>query len=87
MVLGHTRVHSVYLLNGKRPRDIYIGYSPNPHRRLRQHNGEIAGGAAPAGGQPYSLQLIVSGFATEQSALQFEAAWQKPTVCITAQSL
>ena len=47
-------------------------------RRLRQHNGEIAGGSAPTAGQPWVLVLFVRGFRSKHSALAFEYAWQKP---------
>ena len=61
----------------------YIGYSPSPARRLRQHNGELAGGALKEPskrGRPWRLQAIIRGFARKESALQFEAAWQHPDV-------
>ena len=56
----------------------YIGYSRNPARRLRQHNGELPGGAAPVKGRPWELVLVVSGFGSAHAALAFESAWQRP---------
>ena len=55
-----------------------MGFSPDPSRRLRQHNGELAGGDAPKGGQPWALVLVVHGFASAHDALAFESAWQRP---------
>ena len=67
----------MYVLRSKSQRT-YVGFSRAPCRRLRQHNGEIPGGAAPSAGRPWQLALIVSGFSTQHSALRFEYAWQKP---------
>ncbi len=55
----------------------YAGVSPDPHRRLRQHNQELSGGAKyttskAAGG--WRHVVLVSGFQTKIQALQFEWA-------------
>ena len=42
--------HNVYLLRSADKRRTYIAYSPDPYRRLWQHNGQIAGGDAPRAG-------------------------------------
>ncbi|NBV47446.1 MAG: hypothetical protein EBR86_17865 [Planctomycetia bacterium] len=68
----------MYLLRSAHTRRTYVGYSPDPFRRLRQHNGEIAGGSAPTAGRPWELVLFVRGFRSKHSALAFEYAWQKP---------
>jgi predicted GIY-YIG superfamily endonuclease len=53
----------------------YIGATVDPTRRLRQHNGEIAGGALRTRGKgPWHYHCIVSGFRTWQEALQYEWA-------------
>lgn len=51
----------------------YIGKTNNPHRRLRQHNGEICGGARYTRGcRPYRHICIIGGFQSERDALRFE---------------
>ena len=54
----------------------YAGVSPDPARRLRQHNGEISGGAkyTTAFGNGWKHFCFVRGFHTKQQALQFEWA-------------
>lgn len=54
----------------------YAGVSPDPVRRLRQHNGEICGGAkyTTSKGPGWRHLCFVSGFQTKQQALQFEWA-------------
>ena len=67
----------MYLLRSMRSARTYVGYSPLPQRRLRKHNGELRGGAAPVAGRLWELVLIVCGFTSKSSALSFESAWQK----------
>lgn len=55
----------------------YIGKTNNLKRRLRQHNGEISGGAKyTRKGRPWSHILYVSGFPTNSLAMCFEWAWK-----------
>ena len=60
----------------------YAGVSPDPIRRLRQHNGEIKGGAkyTISKGPGWKHVCIVSGFQTKIQSMQFEWAvkHQKP---------
>lgn len=79
-----TRFHCVYLLSSLDPQCdylYYIGYTVNPLRRLRQHNGEIVNGAKKTSrrGRPWVMVLCVSGFSEDRIALKFEYCWQHPT--------
>ena len=59
-----------YLLqSGRRT---YVGATVNFPRRIRQHNGEIKGGAKYTRGRKWNCVLRVEGFLTFQQALQFE---------------
>ncbi|AIN98999.1 structure-specific endonuclease, putative [Leishmania panamensis] len=80
-----TRFHCVYLLTSLDPQcegDFYIGYTVNPLRRLRQHNGELVNGARRTSrrGRPWTIVCCVSGFTDDRAALKFEWCWQHPTV-------
>ena len=76
-----------YLLRSEHPTchgDIYIGFTINPIRRLRQHNGIIGAGAKKtARKRPWSMILCIYGFTSKILALQFEWMW----VCTTAPPL
>ncbi|WWC62129.1 uncharacterized protein I303_104720 [Kwoniella dejecticola CBS 10117] len=71
--------YACYLLRSKATANsnrTYVGSTPNPPRRIRQHNGELKQGAwKTSKHRPWEMQMIVYGKLT---ALQFEWAWQKP---------
>lgn len=71
-----------YLLTSKDPKHpykVYVGFTVNPQRRIRQHNGLLKHGGAyrtQRSGRPWAFAVIVHGFLTKKMALQFEWAWQ-----------
>lgn len=57
----------------------YNGYTVDPERRLRQHNGEIKGGAkATAGKGPWKFIFIMEGFITQSNTLSCEWRIKNP---------
>jgi len=66
-----------YMLKSDVSRHTYIGATLDPVRRIRQHNGEICGGAKYTRSyRPWTVHMVVSGFPNQRSALQFEWAWK-----------
>lgn len=72
----------MYILRSTvRHASLYIGSTPNPPRRLKQHNGEAKGGAARTSRstlRPWEMVGLVSGFPGMVAALKFEWALTNP---------
>lgn len=65
--------HVCYILKSTVANRIYIGYTVDFNRRLRQHNGEIVGGAKKTRNfRPWYPICVISGFYELSSALRFE---------------
>ena len=74
MTLQETKPWFFYLIQNEN--FTYAGVSPNPTRRLRQHNQEIKGGAKYTTSKSPAWQhiCIISGFRNKIEAMQFEWA-------------
>jgi predicted GIY-YIG superfamily endonuclease len=71
-------VYLCYVLHSADGKRTYVGITNNLTRRLRQHNGEISGGAKYTkrdDSRPWTVVLTVHGFRTKVEALQFEWAF------------
>jgi len=72
-----------YCLISKHGRRTYVGATVSLERRLRQHNGEISGGARATSAsacKPWQVAMVVDGFGTDKrSALSFEKRWKLAT--------
>jgi len=81
----------VYLListNGS----TYVGATKNVDKRLRQHNGELAGGAwattsKVSKGEIWTRACYISGFPDWSAALQFEWRWKQLSRKISLQKI
>jgi len=72
--------HLCYMLYSEGTKRTYVGYTVNLQRRIRQHNGEIVGGAKRTRrGRPWTPVLTVSGFPDQVEALRFEWRCHHPT--------
>jgi predicted GIY-YIG superfamily endonuclease len=68
-----------YLIKSRPTSRIYIGYTVDFPRRLRQHNGEIVGGAKRTRkGRPWDPVCVIEGFHDNSSALRFEYRLHHP---------
>jgi predicted GIY-YIG superfamily endonuclease len=65
-----------YLLATSGEKKTYVGVTPDLDRRLKQHNGELAGGAKATHGHQWKRVCHVRGFPDHRAALQFEWRWK-----------
>ena len=78
------RFYGCYLLeseNADAPKGkSYIGFTVDPARRIRQHNGDLSTGGAKRtkSMRPWRVVCIVHGFRSQVQGLQFEWSWQHP---------
>lgn len=79
---GKTSTYVCYLLaSGNRT---YIGITNHLSRRIRQHNGELAGGAKYTRGKQWRVVCYVGYFSTKQEAMRFEWRYKRAGKGLTA---
>ena len=62
-------------MGGKFSERTYIGSTPDPPRRIRQHNGLVQGGAwKTTRNKPWEMEVIAYGFPSKLTALQVRKA-------------
>ena len=67
-----------YLLRSTRIRRTYVGIAVDVDRRLRQHNGELVGGArSTRSGRPWVVARRLGPFADRAEASRVEYAWKQ----------
>ena len=70
----------VYILRSLVSTKTYVGFSVDPQHRLRQHNGELVGGAKRTlRGRPWKIVCYLTGFADKHTALQCEWIQHHPS--------
>ncbi|KAL5552792.1 hypothetical protein UlMin_040193 [Ulmus minor] len=69
---------SVYLIiSTNSPIKTYVGVTTCFSRRLKQHNGELKGGAkATRAGRPWICACHIQGFKDQSEASEFESKWK-----------
>jgi len=73
------KTHYCYILQNDDNQKTYNGYTVNSTKRLRQHNGEITGGARSTKcSKTWKYICIISGFPDKINALQCEWRIKKP---------
>ena len=69
---------SVYVLVSASGTRTYVGISTDPERRLREHNGEKAGGArSTRPGRPWAIARILGPYSDRAAAQRAEHALKK----------
>lgn len=79
--ITHVRFFACYLLRSRpHPSRSYVGFTVDPARRIRQHNGDVSAGGAhrTTKNRPWDMLALVHGFISSTQAMQFEWAWQNP---------
>ncbi|KAB1224942.1 Structure-specific endonuclease subunit slx1 [Morella rubra] len=73
-----SRSWCVYLIiSTNAPIKTYVGVTTDFQRRLKQHNGELRGGAkASRAGRPWMCACIVRGFKDQSGVCEFESKWK-----------
>ncbi|KAJ0094315.1 hypothetical protein Patl1_17077 [Pistacia atlantica] len=73
-----SRSWCVYLIiSTNTPIKTYVGVTSNFSRRLKQHNGELKGGAkASRAGRPWVCACLIRGFHDQSEACEFESKWK-----------
>lgn len=69
------KILRVYLIKSTKTKKTYVGSTKYLSRRIRQHNGEIKGGAKYTKGfksRPWQIVLYVEGFQSWKETLSFE---------------
>lgn len=70
--------HMCYIIQSIITKRVYIGYTVDFTRRIRQHNGEIVGGAKKTTkGRPWTPIGVIKGFLDHSNALRFEFRMHK----------
>jgi predicted GIY-YIG superfamily endonuclease len=74
----HFHCYLLRSLDPKHASKTYVGFTVDPKRRLRQHNGVVQGGARKTSrqGRPWEFTVVIHGFPSQIKGLQFEWAWQ-----------
>ncbi|KAG6628289.1 hypothetical protein I3843_14G006400 [Carya illinoinensis] len=74
-----SRSWCVYLiLSTNAPIKTYVGVTTDFNRRLKQHNGELRGGAkASRAGRPWICACIIQGYKDQSEACEFESKWKR----------
>ncbi|KAF9592776.1 hypothetical protein IFM89_017346 [Coptis chinensis] len=77
-ISSSTRSWSVYLiLSTNKPIKTYVGVTTDFPRRLKQHNGDLKGGAkASRAGRPWICACIIQGFKNHSEACELESKWK-----------
>ena len=63
-------MYHVYVIRSGARR--YVGKTNDLARRLRQHNGELTGGARATAGRSWAVELVIDGFEEDRHAMQAE---------------